>query len=281
VYCQLGRTNRLQIERESFFPREEVLVEIEGQLANHKVDYITFVGDGEPTLSADIGWMIRRCKDITNTPIAVITNGSLLFDPDVRNDLIRADVVIPSLDAGSEEVFEAINRPHGRINYDSMVQGLVDFRREYDGQIWLEVMLVRDLNDTDFALRDIRCALDQISPDRVYVMTPIRPPAESWVKLPQPGGIVKAQDILGTSVAIDGIESGDFGLESFANARQAILEIGSRHPLRVEQADEIEKEFGELGIIERMIKEKELLRVVYGDFRYLLPGRFVIGESRQ
>ena len=276
VYCQLGRTNCLKVRRESFFPKGEVLSEIERQLANTEVDFITFVGDGEPTLSADLGWLIRKCKESTSRPVAVITNGSLLFRSDVRQDLLEADVVIPSLDAGNEEVFKKINRPHGAISFDAMLQGQVNFRSQYRGQIWLEVMLVHGVNDSDSELRDIHTAFNRVEPDGIYIITPIRPPAESWVKPPPPERILRAQEILGQSTAIDNIESGTFGLKAFVNAREAILEIGSRHPLRLEQALKIEDEFSETGTIDKMIKDKEIVEISYNTSKYLLPSQFVI-----
>ncbi len=278
VYCQLGRTNRLQLKRESFFPKEEVLSEIERQLANAEVDFITFVGDGEPTLSADLGWLIRKCKESTSKQVAVITNGSLLFKSDVRKDLLEADIVIPSLDAGTEEIFRRINRPHGTSKFDAMLQGQVDFRNQYHGQIWLEVMLVHGMNDTESALQDIHTAINRIEPDRVYIITPIRPPAEPWVMPPLAERILRAQEILGQPVTFDNIESGAFGLNAFINAREAILEIGSRHPLRHEQALKIEDEFSETGTIDKMIKDKEIVKLSYNTSEYLLPSQFVMGK---
>ena len=275
VYCQLGRTNRLQIKRESFFPKESVFSEIERQLAHSEVDYITIVGDGEPTLSADLGWLIRQCKKFTDVPVAVITNGSLLFQPEVRQDLSEADVLIPSLDAGSQEIFSKINRPHRAIEFEVMLQGQMDWRREYRGQIWLEVMLVQGVNDTKRALRDIRSSIDKIQPDRIYLTTPIRPPAESWVKPPSLEKILQAQEIIGKPITIDTTESGAFGLAAFDNARQAILEIGSRHPLRLEQAFEIENNFSQPGTIDNMLKDKELYKVPYNASDYLIPGYFL------
>jgi len=275
VYCQLGRTNRLTPERVSFFPKEDVFSEIKDQLASSEVDFITFVGDGEPTLSADLGWLIQMCKKHSPKSVAVITNGSLLCRQDVRSDLLEADVVLPTLDAGNEELFKRINRPHGEISFNAMLQGQVDFRREFNGQIWLEIMLVHGLNDTEEALKDISKAVNQINPDRIYITTPIRPPAESWVKPPQPEGIIRAQDILGKTFTIAENESGEFGLESFTNAREAIIEIGSRHPLRQEQALEIESIFSEPGTLEKLLKEQELIRIPYNGTEYLLPAHFI------
>jgi wyosine [tRNA(Phe)-imidazoG37] synthetase (radical SAM superfamily) len=205
----------------------------------------------------------------------VITNGSLLFQPEVRQDLSEADVLIPSLDAGSQEIFSKINRPHRAIEFEVMLQGQMDWRREYRGQIWLEVMLVQGVNDTKRALRDIRSSIDKIQPDRIYLTTPIRPPAESWVKPPSPEKILRAQEIIGKPITIDTTESGAFGLAAFDNARQAILEIGSRHPLRLEQAFEIENNFSQPGTIDNMLKDKELYKVPYNASDYLIPGCFL------
>ncbi len=278
VYCQLGRTDRLTPQRASFFPKEDIFSEIKDQLASSEVDFITFVGDGEPTLSADLGWLIQMCKKHSSKPIAVITNGSLLHRQDVRSDLREADVVLPTLDAGNEEIFKRINRPHGEISFDTMLQGQVDFRREFNGQIWLEVMLVHGLNDTEEALKDISKAVKQINPDRIYITTPIRPPAEAWVKPPRPEGIIRAQEILGKTFTIAENESGGFGLESFTNAKDAIIEIGSRHPLRQEQALEIEIIFSEPGTLEKLLEEQELVRIPYNETEYLLPRHFIRSE---
>jgi len=278
VYCQLGRTNQLTPQRASFFPKEDIFSEIKDKLASSEVDFITFVGDGEPTLSADLGWLIQMCKKHSSKSIAVITNGSLLYRQDVRNDLREADVVLPTLDAGNEEIFRRINRPHGEIGYNTMLQGQVDFRREFRGQIWLEVMLVHGLNDTEEALKDISKAVKQINPDRIYITTPIRPPAEAWVKPPRPEGIIRAQEILGKTFTIAENESGGFGLESFTNAKEAIMEIGSRHPLRQEQALEIESIFSEPGTLEKLLEEQELVRIPYNETEYLLPRHFIRSE---
>jgi len=271
VYCQLGRTNHLQVKRESFYSKEDILAEIIHLGQKETADYVTFVGDGEPTLSADLGWLIRQTKDTLHLAVAVITNGSLLFRGDVRTDLAHADVVMPTLDAGNAKIFRAINRPHRSIDFNTMLHGLIDLRGEYSGQIWLEIMLVQGLNDTKKELASINRAIRLITPDRVYVVTPIRPPAEPWVKPPDPTTVLMAQQTIGNAIALPGLESGAFGLGEFSNAQQAIIEIGSHHPLRKEQAAGIAKAFAVPGTVERMIKEKELAEVVYQGEIYLLP----------
>lgn len=278
VYCQLGRTDHLQAHRESFFPKEEVLAEIVDRATQTRPDYVTFVGDGEPTLCRDLGWLIEHTKDIVGLPVAVITNGSLLWRDDVQNDLMRADVVIPTLDAGNETTFRRINRPHPGITFDVMLEGQIAFKRSCSGRLWVEVMLVAGVNDDPDELLSIRQAIERIKPDSVFVLTPIRPPAESWVRIPTPGKIIEAQQILGGATAIVERETGDFGLEAFASATQAILEIGSRHPLRVSQAREIESHFAEPGTIHHMLQSQLLMEVEYGGEKYLLPARFVRGR---
>jgi wyosine [tRNA(Phe)-imidazoG37] synthetase (radical SAM superfamily) len=278
VYCQLGRTKNLQIERKSFYPREEIFSEIRKRARSSDPDCVTFVGDGEPTLYEDLGWIIDKTKSELQFPVAVITNGSLLSSEGVRRDLLRADVVLPTLDAGNEKVFRCINRPHRSIKFHDLLRGLRDFRRDFSGQIWLEVMLVEGLNDSDEELLSIRKAIDSIKPDRTYVVTPIRPPAEPWVEPPPPERILKAQHILGDTVPLTGLEAGDFGLYEFADARQAIMEIGSRHPLRLDQAMEIEKAFSSNDTVEKMIKERELLKAKYDNIDYVLPGHFIRGK---
>jgi len=278
VYCQLGRTTDLQIKRESYFPKEDILADIISSAPEGKTDYVTFVGDGEPTLNKDLGWLIQHTRDRLHLPVAVITNGSLLSRKDVREDLGMADVIIPTLDAGNEMTFRAVNRPHRNISFDSMLRGQIDFRREYSGQVWIEVMLVKGLNDTEEELQSIKHAIDMIEPDRVYVLTPIRPPAESWVKPSDPQTILRAQEIFGGAVSVTELETGQFGLTEFTNARQAIMEIGSRHPLRSEQATEIELMFSESGVVRQMIENKELVNFKYNGVDYLLPEHFARGR---
>jgi len=271
VYCQLGRTNRVQVKRESFYPRDKILAEIEELIGKgNKIDYITFVGDGEPTLCKDLGWLIAQCKQQWQISVAVITNGSLLFIEEVRQDLMKSDVVLPSLDAGNDEIFRKINRPHHGIKFNTMLDGLVEFRHQYQGMIWLEVMLVDGVNDSDRSLMDIRNGIERIQPDRVYVSAPIRPPAESWVMAPGPERIIHAHDILGTDRELTDYESGEFGLGNFTDAQSAILEICSRHPLREEQAREIENRFSKAGCVDELIDKGVLDRVQYRNVWYLL-----------
>ncbi|MBD3170662.1 MAG: hypothetical protein GF307_14355 [candidate division Zixibacteria bacterium] len=229
-------------------------------------------------MSLDLGWLIDQTRSRLKIPIAVITNGSLLYRRDVRDDLAEADIIIPSLDAGNGRMFTAINRHHPLIGFDSMLQGLIDFNLDFNGKLWLEVMLVSGKNDTDEELVSLKKAIEKIQPDRVYIMTPIRPPAEPWVKCPSPDRILKAQEMFGQVIAISDLESGEFYLDEFENVRQAIKEIGNRHPLRLEQAEEMEDAFSEVGTIEKMLKANEIIKFKYNSNIYLLPARFLKSE---
>jgi wyosine [tRNA(Phe)-imidazoG37] synthetase (radical SAM superfamily) len=208
-------------------------------------------------------------------PVAVITNGSLLYRSAVRRALQRADVVIPSLDAGDPLIFRRINRPHRGLDFDAVCEGLRHFRRRFAGQLWVEVMLVRDLNDSPASLRRVRKILDRVRPHRVYVTTPVRPPAEAWAVPPDPVTVLEAQGLLGAAAALTASESGVFGMEGFRNAAEAIEETGSRHPLRLDQARAIEAQYGERKTVESMLTFGRLVRVPYRGATYVLPARFI------
>lgn len=271
VYCQLGRTSKLQIKRQRFFPKYDILRDIEAVVATSSADVITFAGDGEPTLCSDLGWLIRESKQEFGLPIAVITNGSLLFNEDVQEDLLAADIILPTLDAGNPDIFKRINRPYGSISFDNMLGGLTNFRKNYDGQLWLEVMLIKDVNDTNEQLILLRDTMMEIQPDKVFVMTPIRPPAEKWVECSGSDRIKAAEQMLSNVVAVANQEEGDFGVKEFRNATEAILEISARHPLRLEQARSIEQNFAETGVVDLLIKDKIISINRYRQSEYIKP----------
>lgn len=278
VYCQLGRTTRQQTRRESFFPRQAVLDEIGEHLQNTHADYISFVGDGEPTLSSDLGWLISQCKSRWNTPVAVVTNGSLLADAEVRQDLESADVVLPSLDAGNAETYRRVDRPCRSLQYKEVVEGLRLFADRFPGKLWLEVMLVGGVNDSPAEVEDIRDRLAEIRPDRVYVMIPTRPPRARWVKPPPVDRILEAQKILGEVTTLLDPESGLVDLEGYGDVAQAIADIGSRHPISSVQARQIELNFGDTGRVDQLVQAGILEYVDYGGERYVLPPGFITAK---
>jgi len=183
VYCQLGKTTDKTIERKDYVPIKAVLAELKDKLNEGlKADFITISGSGEPTLHLRLGELIEGIKKITDIPVAVMTNGTLLYRQDVRTDCAKADVVVPSLDAGDANTFRKVNRPHRDISIEKLVDGLCKFRKEFSGQIWLEVFLIEGLNTDTAEIDKIKGLIQRISPDKVQLNTAVRPTAEAGVK---------------------------------------------------------------------------------------------------
>jgi wyosine [tRNA(Phe)-imidazoG37] synthetase (radical SAM superfamily) len=182
IYCDLGRTTRKTISRQSDIPPEEIQGELELCLSvlDKKPDYIALSGSGEPTLNTNIGEIIRRIKDITSTPVAILTNSSLLSLNEVRRALSEVDVVLPSLDAITPALFEYINRPHTSLRIEEIISGLIQFRKQYRGQIWLEILFCRGVNDGKEEIEKLKEAIERIKPERIQLNTPVRPPAEDF-----------------------------------------------------------------------------------------------------
>lgn len=240
VYCQLGRTRPLTNERRVYVPLPVLLSEIDQALAArapNEIDWVTIVGSGEPTLHSEIGELIRAIKCRTTIPVAVITNGALLYLPDVREALYAADAVLPTFSAGSAEVYRALHRPHPETTFERLLEGLIAFRAGYRGNIWVEVMLVRGVNDSEEALRDIAAALQRVQPNRIDITLPERPPAEPWVEPPDAEGLMRATAILGVAAHVVHPAEGTFDLRGYASPVEAILAIIARHPMRAEELE--------------------------------------------
>jgi wyosine [tRNA(Phe)-imidazoG37] synthetase (radical SAM superfamily) len=238
VYCQLGRTAPLRPERRSYAPVDDVVREVGAALARAAgaIDWVTFGGSGEPTLHVQLGHMIRRVKAL-RTPVAVLTSGALLHLPEVREDLLPADAVLPSLDAGSEPVYRAVNRPWPGLAFSKLVEGLLAFRAAYRGRLWVEVMLVRGVNDGPRALADIASVLKRIGPDGVFVNVATRPAAESWVVPPDPEAVQKAAALLGAT-APSGSAPPPSPVLDVPESLDAFVAVLSRHPLDEEELRE-------------------------------------------
>lgn len=183
VYCQLGKTTEKTLQRGDFLPVSAVLAELKDKLtAGLEADFITIGGSGEPTLHSRLGALIDGIKKITDIPVAILTNGTMLYKPDVRADCAKADVVLPSLDAGDEQTYQRINRPHSGLSIEKLISGLCAFREEFAGQIWLEVFLIEGFNTDNRQIAKIKEAIDRIRPDKVQLNTAVRPTAEPGIK---------------------------------------------------------------------------------------------------
>jgi wyosine [tRNA(Phe)-imidazoG37] synthetase (radical SAM superfamily) len=189
IYCQLGRTTNKTIEKEQWVPVEVVVDQLRSKL-DFEPDYITLSGSGEPTLFSQLGELIPRIKTITEIPVAVLTNGSLLWLSEVRNSLMAADLVVPSLDAGSNQTFQYVNRPHKNITFSKMLEGLVKFRDQYTGKFWLEVFLLSGVTTVEAEINMLAHSIRLICPDRVQINTVTRPAAEDFA-IPVPANQLK------------------------------------------------------------------------------------------
>jgi wyosine [tRNA(Phe)-imidazoG37] synthetase (radical SAM superfamily) len=182
VYCEVGPTTELTCERKEYVPTEEILKEIDQVLeqgtGGRPIDVFTLTAMGEPTLHTGIGRIIAYLKDKTDKPVAVLTNGTLFFDPQVRAELLKADIVIPSLDAARQESFDRVNQPASAVNIEELIEGLALFRRQFHGEFWLEILLVRDMNDSLEDLVALQQAVRKINPTRIQLNTVARPPMD-------------------------------------------------------------------------------------------------------
>jgi len=233
IYCQLGRTTCKTIERREWVSLDDIINEVKEKLST-RPDYITLSGSGEPTLFSRIGELIDRIRGITDTPIAVLTNGSLLWQDEVRRQVRIADLVIPSLDAADEMRFRYINRPHESISFKKMLNGLIVFRQEFQGPYWLEVFLLAGYTAIEAEVMKLAKCVELIRPDRVQLNTVTRPPAESFAE----GVSRESMAILATMFNPHAEVIADFHSiheeAEFVAGREEILNMLRRRPCSIE-----------------------------------------------
>jgi wyosine [tRNA(Phe)-imidazoG37] synthetase (radical SAM superfamily) len=244
VYCQLGRSTPAVNERREYIPVEAILAEAQQALQSvppEKFDWVTFVASGEGTLHTCIGELVRAARAMTDRPVAVITNGSTLHLPDVRAGLAEADAVLPTLDAGDAGLYRCVNRPHPQFSYEQHLAGLLAFAKmSRRAKLWIEVMLVGGLNDTDDALSSLAAVLGEIEPDEIHLTLPTRCPAETWVRAPDARRLIRAQEILGRKARLMSSAELAWAFGDDADLENQIVSVVSRHPLRlvdIEQAN--------------------------------------------
>lgn len=272
IYCQLGPTKKMQIKRQSFYDPEDICKEVEIKLnqlesENRKADYISFVPDGEPTLDINLGKTIKLLKPY-GIKIAVITNSSLLWMEDVQNDLSNADWVSINVDAADEGVWRKIDRPHGKLDYKNVLEGMIAFSKMFQGTLVTETMLVENINDDETSAKLIAEQIAQIQPEKSYLLVPTRPPAESTVKRPSSENLKRTSAIIR---AVSGVDleciTGDEDEEKFfitKNIEEDILSITSVHPIREDVIDILlKKGNADKSIISKLVNEGELLKTTY------------------
>jgi len=265
VYCQLGRTTNKTVQRREYIAKDSILRELRDFLVEGgaDTDYITFAGSGEPTLHSGIGEMIDAIKTMTDIPVAVITNGSLLFREDVRDDLLNADLVLPSLDAATTSAFRAVNQPHESLSVDRIIEGLRMFREMFRGEFWLEVMFVRGVNDGTDEITALSDVISVIDPDRVQLNTVVRPPYEDVMPVDE-DELVRIQEAFGGNFDVEIIA------ETRIEVRADILPLLERRPLTMDQIA------GSLGMhrneaakyLRELIEQGAVVETVHRDKRY-------------
>ena len=278
IYCQVGRTTNLIIERREFYPWKEIVDEVV-EVVGHKkikVDYVTFVPDGEPTLDLNLGKEIHSIKREITAPIAVLTNSSLLYLDDVRRDLYEADLVSLKLDSLVEETFRKINRPHPSLKLNEILEGIKVFSKEFKGIIITETMLVNNINDYRENFTKIASFLKEILIQKAYIMVPIRPPAEPWVKPPTESKLIEAYQIFVEALGrervelLTGYEKDEF--KSIIDPIRDLVSTATVHPVRIDYAMKmLEKEgLNPEETIKKLLDKKVLVEVEYRGYRFLI-----------
>ena len=260
VYCQVGKTTRVQVERDQFYDPEKIFRDVRKKVENaqhqgESVDYLTFVPDGEPTLDANLGREIDLLKSL-GFKIAVITNGSLVWRQDVRADLAKADWVSFKIDSSNEKTWRRINRPQKTLKMAAILEGMLDFAKRYSGKLATETMLLKNINDSVNSIRKIAHFLNHLQPVKAYLAVPTRPPAEKWVRPPDETILNQAFQILNEMPFqveyLIGYEGNAFALNG--DVEKDLLSITAVHPMREQAVKALLKKAGkDWAIIRKMI----------------------------
>lgn len=270
IYCQVGGTHTQTGRRGAPIPAAEINQAIDQALPMEGIDVVSFSGTGEPTLHLDLGQFIDRVKKRCRTPVAVLTNSSLIDRPDVRRDLAKADLVLPSLDAATQPIFEKINRPVKGLRVEAIIEGLEKFARDYTGKMLLEIMLVKGVNDTPSELRALKDAVERIKPTHVHLNTVTRPPAENYVERVDETTLAQIAHIFGpiaSSVGLPPLE-GRAGQSDDLEAK--ILDLVRRRGVTI---DDLVNSLGAhrvlvVKIVGKLAEEQRIKKVVHGGVSY-------------
>jgi len=270
IYCQLGRTIKMQVERQAFHQPETILRDVQSKVekarqAGESIDYLSFVPDGEPTLDVNLGREIGLLKPL-GIKIAVITNASLIWQEEVREALMQADWVSLKMDAAREEVWRKIDRPHGALQLASILGGALAFSREYQGELVTETMLVDGINDSEDYLTELAQFLARLRPAMAYVAIPTRPPAEEWVQPASEDSINRAYQVFHRKMErveyLIGYEGNAFAFTG--NVEQDLLSITAVHPMREEAvSDFLARAGAEWSVVPKLIAQGQLVETEY------------------
>lgn len=277
VYCQLGRTNKLQADYRTFYQPEDILKAVAEKIektreVKESIDYLTFVSDGEPTLDINLGREIELLHRF-GMKIAVITNASLLWHANVRENLMKADWVSLKVDSLQNEIWRRINRPHRTIHLPAIMEGILEFAKTYQGTLVTETMLVEDINDDTDHLRTIVNFLAEFNPAMAYLSIPIRPPAEKWVNPPSEEGINRAYQIFNEKLDkveyLIGYEGNTFAFTG--NVEEDLLSITAVHPMTEAAVQEyLMRAQADWSVILNMITLEKLIEIEYHQEKYYM-----------
>jgi len=279
VYCQLGRTSSMLINRQAFYKPEQILMQVkkkidEATLRGERIDYITFVPDGEPTLDANLGREISLLKNI-GIPIAVITNASLLWREEVKEDLLVADFVSLKVDAVSIDLWRRINRPHKDLKLDTILDGVKQFAKSFEGILVSETMLIDSVNYGDELERVANFLGGLVKLDKAYIAILTRPPTEKWVKPAKEEVINEAFQVFSKKLGgnrveyLIGYEGNAF--TSTGNVKEDLLSITAVHPMREEAVTEFLKKAGaDWRVVEELLQQGRLVEIEYEGKKYYM-----------
>lgn len=234
IYCQLGRTTNKTIQRKEHVASGSVLREIEEVLRQGKrIDYVTFSGSGEPTLNSEIRKMISRIKKLTSIPVAILTNGTLLYQARIREDLMEADLVIPSLDTVTGGIFETVNRPHPSLEIEEVITGIDTFSQDFGGKVWLEIVLVKGINDSLEEIERVARVTGKMNLERIQLNTVVRPPAEEFAGPLSREDLENMKTVLGEKCEIIAEFERPTQRAQEVDVEKRILSMVKRRPLRL------------------------------------------------
>ncbi|MFO8052175.1 MAG: radical SAM protein [Thermoplasmatota archaeon] len=269
IYCQVGATTSMDLHRREFFETERIVKEVEERLDSirekgERVDYATFVPDGEPTLDRNLGRSVEGVSEL-NIDTAVISNGSLLWMEDVREELLNADLVSVKVDSVDPGLWRKVNRPNARLDLTRILDGIGRFADVFEGRLLTETMLVRDVNDGEGDLSQVAEFLSGIGPDTAYISIPTRPPMENWVESPRHEAVHNAYSIMKEKVGSVGMLTGPEGnsFQIYGELKDELGGITSVHPIRESSMNEILKKYGgSMELVEEMVEEGVMERKV-------------------
>jgi len=277
VYCQLGRTLTMRVDRQAFYKQEKVIRAVRDKVTKARasgeaIDYLTFVPDGEPTLDLNLPAEISALREL-DIPIAVISNASLIWREDVRDNLMGADWVSLKVDAVRVPTWRRISRPHGSLDLHKILGGIRAFSGVFEGELATETMLVKGVNDDEANLRETARFLGEIQPKVAYLAIPTRPPAEEWVRPAQEDQIHQAYHLFKEQVdrveLLVGYEGNAFA--STGDAEQDLLSITAVHPMREDAVEQLlEKAGSNWGLVENLTRQDKLVELSYDGRRFYL-----------